>query len=158
MEGKTIAIHDSELLLRTWTPFLPLLDSVPCLPKQVFPGTCLTKPVTLCPAKKHMEPEMFSSQQVGTKHRPQLARNWREPASDESSPTVTLGPLQRASQDVKDYQQWFNALYPSWSDVRDVSRPQGMHGTIYSQVASPTIHYAVFAQKVNEMGSVGTFK
>jgi hypothetical protein len=104
---------------------------------------------------------MFSSQQVGTKHRPQLARNWREPASDDPSPTVTLGPLahwQRASQDVKDYQQWFNGLHPSWSDIRDVSRPQGMHGTIYSQVASPTIHYAVFAQKVNEMECAGTFK
>ena len=106
---------------------------------------------------------MFSSQRVGKKHRPQLAQNWMdsEPESEGSSPTVTLGPLahwQRASQDVKDYQQWFNALHPAWSDLRDVSRPQGMHGTIYSQVVSPTIHYAVFARRVNKMENASTFK
>ena len=146
LDGKTITIRDSKLLLQTWTPFLPSLDGVPCLPKAVFPGTCLTKSVTLCPAQKRMEPEMFSSQQVGKKLRPQLARDWTEFASEGSSPTVTLDPL----EGMEDDQPWFNALHPSWSALRDVSRPQEMHGTIYSQVVSPTIHYAVFAQRINE--------
>ncbi|KAF8350455.1 hypothetical protein F5887DRAFT_1069473 [Amanita rubescens] len=153
LDGK--AIHDSELVLPMWMPFLPSSDGVPRLPKHVFPGTCLTMPVRLHPAPKHMELDMFSSQTVEKKHRPQLARNWTEPEG--SPPNVTLDSLThwQASRDEEDDQQWFNTLHPSWSALSDVSRPQGMHGTIYRQVVSPTIHFAVFARRVDEMEKAG---
>lgn len=160
LDGKTISICNSELVLPMWTPFLPSSDNgVPRLPKHAFPGTCLTKPVRLHPAPKHMGLDMFSSRAVEKQHRPQLARNWTEP--EVSPPKVTLDSLthwQIARRDAEDDQQWFNTLHPSWSALRDVSRPQGMHGTIYRQVVSPTIHFAVFAQRIDEMEKAGYCK